>query len=751
MVISLSSSVFAEKELPVRCTGDSVTYVKEENTIYGKGNVEIGYEDNYIRADSVKVNIKTKEAEAEGRVIVSDGVNVFMGDRVQYNFDTGKAEVDGISSRMDPWFAKGEEGKKITKELYHVKNGYMTTCDYEKPHYRMKARDINIYPGDKVVMKHIVFYWGNVPMFYWPYYTRSLKDERSHWTIIPGYNEKFGAFLLTGYTMWWENFLGGRLEPMVRLDWYEKRGWAAGLYAKYKYKDKIQSLIRSYFIDDKAYVRDGEKVREKRGRYSMDYIQQITKYTRGILELNWLSDPDIVMDFSRDEFKDEIQTENYINIARTTPLYQLSLMLKKRFHKFYTDLERLPELTFNFIEHKIGDTNLLYTGSAGIGYLSQKFSESSGGSDYSSTRFDTTHQLRYPKKYFGWLNFIPRVGTRQTYWNKRAEFETATALTTETKLTQPGAVLGTTTTTTNTSTPTSTSTIKTTTTVDSVNTTITKETTTKAKKELDKDTWRSIYFTGAEFTTKISRIFYTQSPFWQVNQLRHVIEPRVNYVYQHEPTVLPDELLDFGDLLDKDHHIELSLRNKLQTKRYNSAWDLVDFVVGTNYYPQQYEETTDEKRSFSHITADMELRPFSWIALDMDTNWDQYDRQIDTYNTEMVFYKGDAISFGLGYRYGRGVDKLWTSEINWTINSDWALRMMHRFEFDSGELEEQEYILIRDFHCWNLAFTFREYKNIDETAFFFVFYPKAYPNVPITFGTTYFGRNDTAEVEFGVD
>lgn len=646
--------------------------------------------------------MKTKEAIAEGRVIVSDGVNVFTGDKVYYNFDTGKGNVDGIGTRLDPWFAKGQSAERISKELYHIKNGYITTCDYEVPHYRIQARDIYIYPGDKVTARHIIFYWGNVPLFYWPYYSKSLKDKKSKWIVIPGYNNKFGAFLLTGYKMWWDDFLGGRLEPILRLDWYQKRGWAAGIYAKYKYKDRIDSLVRSYIIDDKGY----EKGRTRRGRFAIDWVQNITEDIRGIIDLNWLSDPTIIYDFFRDEFKDEIQTENYINIAKTTPWYQLGLMVKKRFHNFYTDLERLPELTFSFLEHKIGRTNLLYRASASIGYLVQRFAKSIDEEDYSAVRFDTTQELQYPKKYFGWLTVIPRVGTRQTYWSKRATGEV---------ITNPDG------------------------------------TTKTVKKEVDKPTWRSVYFTGAEFTTKISKVFYTYSDFWQINQLRHLIEPRINYIYQHEPTVLPEELLDFGDLVDKDNHIELGVRNKLQTRRYGSAWDLVDLWVGTNYYPQQYEETASEKRSFSHVTADLELRPFDWIAMDMDANFDQYDRQVDSFNTELVFYKDDKFSFGLGYRYSRNVDKLWTSEINYTINSDWAIRIQHRFELDTGELQEQEYILIRDLHCWNLAFTFREYANIDETVYFIVFYPKAYPDIPITFGTTFFGRNDTAEVEFGMD
>lgn len=704
--IIFCAPLFAEKELPVRCTGDNVTYVKEENTIYGKGNVEISYQNNYLRADNIKVNTKTKIAEAEGRIVFSDGKNILTGNKASFNFDTGKGTVDGAGTAWGPWFAKGPYGERISKDVYYVKRGSVTTCDYEKPHYRLQASDIYIYPGDKIIAKNIVGYWGNVPVFYWPYFKKSLKDERSPWTIIPGYNSQYGKFLLTGYTMWFDNFLGGTFTPTLRFDYYEKRGPAVGLYGKYKYKDKITSLIRSYLIDDKAYDKDGKKVHETRGRFSMDYVQKIADDVRGLLELNLLSDADIMKDFFRDEFNDDIQKENYINIAKTTPWYQLSLMVKKRLNSFYTEMDKLPELTFSLLQRRIGKTNLLYNANASLGYLYQRFARSLNQSDYDAARFDMTHALSYPMKYFGWLNIIPRAGLRETYWSKRAQSETVD--------------------------------------INGVPTTV--------KTELNKGTWRTVLFTGAEFTTKISKVMYVQSNFWDINQLRHVIEPRINYAYQPDPTMKAEDLLDFGDLAYKDNHFDLGLRNKLQTKRGTNAWDLVDLNITSTYYPDKETNAiySGEDRSFTNIYSKLELRPFDWIAMDMDSSFDQYDLQVDTYNTELVYYKDDKFSFGLGYRYSHDVDKLWTSEINYTINSNWALRMQHRFEFDTGELQQQEYILVRDMHCWNVAFSFRQYRNIDETAGFIVVYPKAYPQIPVTFGSTFFGVDDTNKLDFDV-
>jgi len=696
---------FAEAKVPVKCTGESIIYNKEERTISGKGNVEVSYKDSYLRADKAVVNIDTKDVNAEGNVVISDGTNIYTGSKLHYNMNTGKGTVDGIMTSFWPWFAKGDYGNRISKDVYYVKNGYITTCSYEKPHYKIKAKDIYIYPKDKVVAKDIIFYWGDVPLFYWPRYTKSLKDKRSPWTVVPGRDSKLGAFLLIGYSMWWDNFLGGKFEPTVRTDWYEKRGLGTGVSGKYSYKDKIRSFIQSYVINDKAYKKNGKEETKLRGRFSIDWVQRIKQDIRAIVKISKLSDKKIVYDFSRDEFYDNIQRENYIDISKTTSSYQLDFILKGRLNNFYNVLERLPDLSLHILQRRIGNTRFLYQGSARAGYLRKQFADSSTSEDYDSFRFDTTHQIWYPKKYFGWLNIIPSAGTRQTYYNKGAELET--------KALPNGKA-------------------------------------SKIKKQISKDIIRSVYFAGVEFTTKICRIFNIDNSFWQIHQLRHVIEPRIDYVYKHRPTVSQDELLDFGENEARANYIGLSVRNKLQTRRGDTTWNLVDLLLSTNYYPQKFEEN-GAKRDFSHILGDLELRPFDWISIDMDIDFDQYDKQIDTYNTDFVMYKGDKLSLGIGYRYAQNSDKLWSSEINYIINSDWALRMRHRFKFDTGQLEEQEYIIFRDLHCWKLAVSFREYRRRDEKAVFIVLYPKAYPQFPFTFGTTFLGRNNTNNVRFTAD
>lgn len=732
-------------EIPVRCNADNVTYNREANAIIGKGNVDVAYKDNYLKADEVEVHLATKEVEARGNVILSDGESIFTGDRIYYNFETGKGNVDGIGSRMDPWFATGQEGERVSEKVYYIQNGYVTTCDYEVPHYRVRGRHIYIYPKDKVVAKSITVYWGKVPVFFWPYYSKSLKDEQSPWVFIPGKNNKLGYYLIVGYTMWWDKVLGGKLRAIPHIHWYQNRGLGYGVNFKYGLLSKIRSKFRSFYIDDREMevkttdalgVVTSGKERAKRWRLGWDYAQIIGKKISALASLNYLSDSTVLFDYYKDEFQEQIQPKNYVYVARTDTNYQLSLQVRKRLNEFYSVYEQLPQVIFTVPQYRLGKTRFLYSGYISPAYRTLVFARGLAGEDVSSAVFDTVQQLSYPRKYFSWLNVVPRIGTRQTYFSKSLEIVDVESIDPLT-----GNII------------------------------ITKKTIV-----VDKQIMRSNYYTGADFSTKISKVFYVENDFWDVNILRHIIEPRLNYTFQPDPSEPPENVLGFTTPETKMNYVGLALRNKLQTKRDESTWNIIDFDLSTYYYPEKYDEiktiilpplTGDplalptsqqviEKRSFSHIAGRMRLDPFNWLLSDTDFNWDQYDGQIDTFNTEFILYRGDKLSFGLGYRYLRGLqwDKmLWTSELNYAINSNWSLRMMHRYDIDKGQIEKQEYILFRDLHCWKAAFCYRRYHDIDETNMFFAVYPKAYPNMPFSFGTSYYGMGDgtgegTTEIDF---
>jgi LPS-assembly protein len=178
LMILSSQFSFAQVQLPTELpskepivvNGDKVEYFHEQRQVVGTGNISIIYKDVVLTCDRIKVYLDTREAIAEGNVKVTQKGAYFTGDRINYNFDTKKGTVLQGYINAKPFYGKAEEVDKVAnKEQFNLAKGYITTCDLDKPHYRLQARQVLIYLNDKVVAKHMVLFIGDTPVFYWPY------------------------------------------------------------------------------------------------------------------------------------------------------------------------------------------------------------------------------------------------------------------------------------------------------------------------------------------------------------------------------------------------------------------------------------------------------------------------------------------------------------------------------------------------------------------------------------------------------
>ena len=62
---------------------------------------------------------------------------------MNYNFETKKGTILGGYVSSPPFYGKAGELDKIeNKDQYKLDEGYVTTCDLEKPHYRVRAKHL---------------------------------------------------------------------------------------------------------------------------------------------------------------------------------------------------------------------------------------------------------------------------------------------------------------------------------------------------------------------------------------------------------------------------------------------------------------------------------------------------------------------------------------------------------------------------------------------------------------------------------
>ncbi|KPK41155.1 MAG: hypothetical protein AMJ78_06280 [Omnitrophica WOR_2 bacterium SM23_29] len=718
LILGSCLAAFAEeKKEPVVINGDVVEYLEGGKVATATGNVVVTYQDMKLTCKRAVFHVDTKEAYAEGDVVLTQGENYFKGEHVVYNFDTKTGTVLKTKGYIEPWFyVSGEKAEKVGDTEYHIKRGYITTCDEPHPHYRLQSKEIKVYLGEKVTAKHILFFLGDVPLLYMPYYSHPLNENRPRVTIIPGMSKEWGLFLLTA----WRYYLNEDFKGRIHLDYREKKDFASGFDLFYGIPNMGKGVLRTYYMNERSLQRkrawskwkdpenDLPTQEQERFRVQLRHKWQMDKSTLATIEYNKMSDPSFIEDYYEKDYQREMTNNTYASVIRTDEYFTTSFLAQKRVNRFDNVVEYLPELKSNTRSLRLGNTNFYYTGEGSFANITRKYASPTDLDD-DVNRVHTDNQLAYQATLFDWLSAKPYVGTRQTWFSKDIY--------------------------------------------------------------RNRDVIRGNFFTGIDFNTRFYRVFNIKSNFlnMNINKLRHVFAPTVTYNYTHDPTILSSQLQQFDgvDSLGFQSVVTPSIENKLQTKRLvggkMQSVDLARLIISTNY---NFGFKGDKGSRLSNYELSFESRPYNWMRILSNTIYDPHKDKFESFSFNItgdqdadldILSLRDEVysdlgkkrwSYGAGYRWYNDSSSQLEGELMFNITPKWKLTTYQRFDFKKyvstadgtrklvNDHAEHEYRLSRDLHCWIVELVYNITRAEGESVWL-VFRLKAFPEVPFEFERSY--------------
>lgn len=702
---------------PVVINGDEVEYSEEGKTAVANGNVVISYQDMKLTCKKAIFHVDTKEVLAEGDVKLTQGKNLLNGERIVYNVETKSGTIVKPDVFIEPtYYGAGEKAEKLDVNHYYIKQGYVTTCNLEKPHYRVKTKQLNVYLDDRVTAKNIMVLVGDVPVFYFPYLSVPLKDYRSPVSVIPGNNEDWGYFLLTS----WKYYVNEHVKGRINIDYRELRDFAYGFSTNYETHEYGSGVVRfNYFDERQEHVwstRPDEPTGTPKGndidryRAQLRHKWHMDQRTLGTFEFNKMSDANVIKDYYIDDFQRDMVNGNYASIIRTDDYYTTSLLVQKRVNRFESIVEYLPQMEFQTRSLKIGQTNFYYDGAVSAANLN-KLDAAPVNDVGSANRVDTSNQLSYQSNILGWLGIRPFAGTEQAYYSRDISGDDANLI-------------------------------------------------------------RGNFFTGIDLNTRFYRTFDIKSNAFnmEINDLRHVISPTISYFYAHRPTVPPEKLSQFdpADSLNFSNYISPSLENKLQTKRMVGGTlqtvDIARLVVDTSYNFRAGEKKRGRVGDYGFL---FESKPYNWMRILSTTSYDQHTSKFKAftfnviadpeYNLNNPDLRGAVYtditqkkwSWGAGYRWQDEVYSQLEGQLMFNLTPKWKITAYERVDLKSfgtdpggaprkfiNDIAEQEYRISRDLHCWIGEFLYNKSRDHGHT-FMGVLRLKAFPEMPFEFQKNY--------------
>ena len=693
-------SQFNKKDLKssseVELQADQVSFSSVDNKAHAHGNVVVNSKDQQLYCDQLELDRVIKEVVAQGNVYLDSPQENIIADGLTYNFNDHLGQFRNARVYTDPYNMKGRTIDKVSENHIIMKEGYLTTCDLDEPHFRMQAHRMDIYQKDKAIVHGMKIYLGKVPVMYLPYYDQDLKN-RPIFTFIPGHSKTFGIFLLTTMHL----TLGPHVKLNIEEDIRERTGFSEGFDLKYTTPPFGSGVLRAYYaaenripshhlwdIRNSQGVRKGPTIHHERYRIIWRHKIKIDKNTDVLWQIYKIHDWDIVNNgFLKQYFPREFRqgegsaTDSYFLLTRSMPHGTLTFHIEDtRINRPLRGVEYYPQIGYVVNSMQIGKTGFYVKSNNDFSNIFQQ--------DYPKTfsrktiRFDTLNDISHPFK-IAFIQINPHVGGDETYYSRPANLS-------------------------------------------------------------DSNVIRGQFHTGADLSTSFYKVwnYHTNFAGLNISGLRHVITPTAIYTYQHRPTYQSAYLNQFDsiDAHDKAHSIALGLENKLQTKRNGKTVDLIRTVVSSTFALKEDPAVG----GFGPVDALIEVYPTDWLTIRGDTEYDHYHQRYNSSNFDGTFH-GKDWSFGVGDRFSYSEGGELTTQLGYRINPKWSVNVYDRWGVVDGlygavknnGIKEEEYVITRDLHEWEVDFSYHQQRGVGEE-FFLIFRLKAMPDMKFDLFNTSF-------------
>jgi lipopolysaccharide export system protein LptA len=286
--------------------GDAV--VKYKNITIEAGKIQVDWntrtltaealvETLAVKSDSLREQSRSDSVEMHlvGYPALIEGSDRIVGERMEYNFDTGKGRMVRGRTQLEGGYYTGEQIKRVAPNVLNISRGTYTTCDLEThPHFHFWARRMKIIAQERVIAKPIVLYIGHVPVAILPFAMFPTQSGRRSGIVIPRYGQSAAeGRYLRDFGYYWA--ISDYMDAKLTADFFEKAGWLFkgnfNYALQYNFRGSVSgSLTRKNFAD--------RGVQERRWDLRINHSQTLDKTSSLNASGTFMSDNSFYRDFS---------------------------------------------------------------------------------------------------------------------------------------------------------------------------------------------------------------------------------------------------------------------------------------------------------------------------------------------------------------------------------------------------------------------------------------------------------------------
>ena len=524
------------------------------------------------------------DLHVEGDILFERGNVLWQGSELDYNFIRQEGLFGPSALYFEPAFMSVDHVERVSTNEYLLRGVTFTTCPEDSPHIHARAKEARLVDEKYIKAKGVTFYVGKVPVMYVPYWSHKLSE--SIFTFDLGFGSEWGAFALTKTTL----PITENVDYITDINLYSERGVGIGQGFAWEFPQAVGEFAAFYLKDEDPHARfDSPEIGDDRYRFKLEHIQNFTDTHYFNTKWNYLSDPAVLEEFFKREYRNNAQPENYASWVYGNSYVGSEVFVNKRLNDFYDNVDR-AEYSADLYRTRLGNSPFYLQSENAIAHLERVYANTNlVDAAYDSARIDSANTLYLPQRY-GFLTLVPRASYRATYYS---ETDAATG---------------------------------------------------------GGDELRQIPGAGIKASFHATKIL-SERERWYGKGLRHKIEPYADYIYENS-SVSTNRLLQFDDTdkLGDENKVQIGLRNVLQTKRDGRLSRFIDLDLYTYYLVEKNGAENDFE--FLHIDARMPLTKRTMVDLEGAYDWYasklnefitriSYDRDEAIFSLEHYYERGE--------------------------------------------------------------------------------------------------------------
>ena len=248
---------------------DSLVFDVRDRMVYIYRSGDVTYQSMNMKADFMAINLENRQIRAYGindtvnneptvtRPQFTEQGNTFTMDTIDYNMESGKAKIKGISTKEGDGYLIGKDVKKMVDNTIHIADGMFTTCEHtDHPHFGLVMTKAKLIPGKKaiigpsyIVLEDVPIYFLGLPEGFFP-----LNQGPKSGFIMPTYGEEYvkGFYLRDfGYYFTFNDYIDLTLKGGI----YTLGSWEASASSRYIKRYKFSGNLAANY----SKVRYGDK------------------------------------------------------------------------------------------------------------------------------------------------------------------------------------------------------------------------------------------------------------------------------------------------------------------------------------------------------------------------------------------------------------------------------------------------------------------------------------------------------------